>query len=306
MWGSRHIAQLLGLVLLCLTTAQCNFPWDSPPPPIPETGPPTPAFNDPPQDLLDVVLQRGYLKVGVRVWPDAVFQPPLYRLPIGGLDGFEVDLAWALADHLGVELEMAERDPRQLGSGDWGGEWDLALAWMPITDQARQNLIFSHPYAYDVGRIAIPADEPASTQFEMLTGRRLGVPAITIYQQLLNGQTLSVQGQAITLPIPPNLQVKPYNRDGNALRDLTQPTRELEAVLHSQIVLEAALAAELPLRLLPEPRIILPIGIAFDRHGMPPERLHRQVNEALAQLRETNQLSDFALDRYTWDITVIP
>jgi len=263
---------------------------------------PEPAYQ--PLDLLDLVQQRGFLKVGVRVWPDANFQPSLYRSPLAGLDGYEVDVAWALADGLGVELEMAESDPRRLAGGNWEGEWDIALAWLPITDNAQQVLIFSIPYAYDTGRVAVHQDNQTITHFGALAGHKVGVPSLTIYQQILMGQSPSIEGEFISGPIPSGLEVVAYNRDGNTMRDLAEGDGViLDAVLHSGPVLETAIAAELPLKLLPEPNFRVPVGVAFDRGGLPAERLRLEINEILTRLHQEGTLASFSFDRYGYDIS---
>ena len=262
------------------------------------------SANHPP-DLLGAIQARGYLKVGVRVWPDAEFRPPLYRAPLAGLDGYEVDLAWALAKHLAVDLEMAESDPRRLAAGNWGGEWDIALAWLPITDNAQQALLFSDPYAYDVAQIAVHHQNETITQFSDLAGQTVGVPAFTIYQQVLSGQAISVAGQFVTGAIPPEMVLVGYNRDGQALRDLAdgQGDNPLAAVFHSRPVLLGAIEAELPLRLIEPPLFVVPIGVALDRAGLSAERLRLSINEVIETLRREGKLAEFSLERYEEDIS---
>jgi polar amino acid transport system substrate-binding protein len=298
-----------GSLIICLLAAQCSNPFapteQSPPTDTPSTPVVEPVNR--PLDLLDVVKERGYLKVGVRVWPEANFRPPLYRAPLAGLDGYEVDLAWALADGLGVGLEMAESDPRRLAGGNWESEWDIALAWLAITDNSQQNLIFSIPYAYDAGQVVVHADNETITGFEGLAGRKVGVPAFTVYQQILTGKSPSVQGQFISGPIPSGLEVVPYNHDGKALWDLAEGDGVvLDAVLHSQIVVASAIQAELPLKIVSEPLFWAPIGVAFDRGGLPAERLRVAINSTLTNLHHDGSLSDFSIERYDRDISKLP
>ena len=299
---------LLLYLSLALLAVQCERPaagaaeTESPasPPPMPERA-------GQPADLLDVVRERGFLKVGVRVWPDANFQPPLFRSPLAGLDGYEVDLAWALAEGLGVGLEMAESDPRRLAGGGWAGEWDIALAWLPATDNARQRLYFSLPYAYDAGQLAVhSANETISTLAD-LRGRKIGAPAFTLYQQVLAGQRLTLAGQPIAGSIPPAVTVAAYNRDGNAIRDLAEGDGViLDAVLHSRLVLASAVRAGWPVKVVAEPIPWLPVGVAFDRLGMPSERLRAAIDDILAGLRSDGTLADLSFKWYDEDISQPP
>ena len=298
---------LLCLLPALLVSAQCNAPVTFPflTDPTPEIQTPTP--DNQPRDLLDVVQERGFLKVGVRVWPDAVFKPPLYRAPLGGLDGYEVDIAWALAEHLGVELEMAESDPRRIAAGSWGGEWDIALAWLPITDNAQQALIFSESYAFDAGQIMVHRENESIVDFGGLENKRVGVPSLTVYQQILSGQSPAANGLYISPLIPADMAVIPYNRDGDTVRDLAKGNGTvLDAVLHSRLIVNPAIDADLAIKPIGEPLFWLPIGVVFDRAGMPSERLRIAINDAILQFREDGVLADFSFERYDEDITQLP
>ncbi|RME42374.1 MAG: amino acid ABC transporter substrate-binding protein, partial [Caldilineae bacterium] len=266
-----------------------------PPPPSPPPG----AAND----LLAVVQQRGYLKVAVRVWPDSRFKPPLFRNPFGALDGYEVAVAHALADRLDVGLEMAESDPRQIAAGGWNGQWDMALAWLPITDNALQTLLFSDPYALERGALAVHAENTTIGGMQDLPGKRVGVPAQTVYAQILGGEGVLAGGVFIGDDVPAGVTVVPYNRDGNALRDLAAGDgTTLDAVLHSEYILDAAVAEGMPLKVIARNLFPLPVGVAFDRAGLPAERLRQAVNGALAAMRQDGSLDELAFKWYERDI----
>ena len=300
---------VLAVLTLCLLAAQCRNPLtffrqsD-----IEPTSVPTPDLSDPATDLLDVVYERGYLKVGVRVWPDANFNPPLSRSPLGGLIGYEVDLAWVLADGLGVGLEMAEADPRRIRAGDWQGEYDVALAWLPITDDSQQQLIFSVPYAYDRAWLVVHRDNETITDFDDLSGKQVGVPVFSLYEQILNGQSPTIQGQSLSGAIPPGIDLRVYNRDGNAIRDLAEGDGVvLDAVIHSQLVLNMAITDDLmPLKQAGEPLFLAPIGAVYDRKGMSSERLQSAIDDILSRRHRDGTLSDLSLKWYEADISVLP
>jgi len=214
-------------------------------------------------------------------------------------------LAWALAEGLGVELEMSESDPRVLAAGNWTDEWDIALAWLPITDRTQQALIFSIPYAYDAGQIAVHQNSTFTT-YDDLAGKRIGVPAFTLYQNLLQGELHAVDGAFLPQPVPANINVIPYWRDGDALWQLTEGEGvKLEAVLHSRLVIAAAIKGEekLPLKRLGEPLFWHPIGVAFDRSGLHSERLRQKIDAILTQLHNDQTLARSSLEWYGEDIS---
>lgn len=305
---------LLGFILLA---AQCAPLTSSSPVDASPTAPPkalvtlSPSAKTPPanasSDLLDLVQERGYLKVAVRVWPDSAFNPPLFRNTFGALDGYEVDLAWALANGLNVGLELAESDPRLMAAGSWQGTWDIALAWLPVTDNAQQTLIFSNPYAYDRGALAVRADNQTITGLNDLTGKTVAVPAFTVYEQLLTGQAPSVAGRYVSETIPPNIHVKPYHRGGSAFTDLTEGNPPpLDAVLHSTYFVNGARNEGVPLKIVSDNLFIVPIGVAFDRAGVPSERLREQMNDILNAMRRDGSLAEISQKWYGKDISIKP
>lgn len=260
-----------------------------------------------PNDLLAAVRERGVLRVGLRVWPDAAFNPPAFRDPAGGaLTGFEVDLARALADTLQVDLELIEVPAQNLRSGRWQEEWDLALGSLPITDNNEQALRFSYPYAYLPVGLLVQAENGAVADLESLSGRVVAVPAETTIQAVVAGEPVSVQGRPLLDRVPAGLTVEPYVNDAQAIRDLAvQGEAAPDAVIHFVPVLETAIAFELPVKVVGPTLFWEPLGLAADRAGPPAEQLLAAVNTALGSLREDGTLAEISLRWYGRDYSTI-
>lgn len=101
------IRSLLVPLLAAVLLAACH-----PGPPAP----PVPTPSPPPTDLLDAIRARGVLRVGA----DVTSPPMMWAAGDGSLQGFEHDVASALAAHLGVELQV-----RGMG---WASQ-KAALTW---------------------------------------------------------------------------------------------------------------------------------------------------------------------------------
>lgn len=105
----------------------------------------TPADENLPEDV-QAIIDRGVLKVGVK---NAVvgfgYEDPL----TGEYTGMEIELAKALADKLGVEVEFtavtAATRTELLDSGDI----DCVLATFTITDERKESWDFTTPYYTD-------------------------------------------------------------------------------------------------------------------------------------------------------------
>jgi len=89
----------------------------------------------------DVVPRPGSLSLAIP--PDS---PPFsYKDINGDLVGMDVEVARAVCDFLGVELEIIEYDAWELANAVWFGRADMALGWLPVEGEGLVNI--SEPYA---------------------------------------------------------------------------------------------------------------------------------------------------------------
>ena len=90
----------------------------------------------------DVMLRPGVLTLAVP--PDS---PPFSVLDRNGVfSGLDIDVARAVGDLLGVEINIIEYDAWELVSAVRYGRADLALGWLPSEGEELVNV--SEPYAY--------------------------------------------------------------------------------------------------------------------------------------------------------------
>ena len=68
----------------------------------------------------------------------------------GEFSGMDVDVAHAICDYLGVELEIIEYDARELVTAVWFGRADLALGWLPGEGEGLVNISDAYARAVHV------------------------------------------------------------------------------------------------------------------------------------------------------------
>jgi polar amino acid transport system substrate-binding protein len=91
---------------------------------------------------LDAILERGALRVGV-----TADLPPLgMRNRAGEIVGFEIDLVRALADAMGLELELVVHPFPELLPALQRGETDLVIAGLTMTPERNARVAFAGPY----------------------------------------------------------------------------------------------------------------------------------------------------------------
>ena len=105
-------------------------------------------------DLLDTVKQRGTLKVAL----EGTYPPFNYK-DNGQLAGFEVELAHALAQKLGVKAEFTTSEWSAILAGLQAGKYDVVINQVGITDKRKETFDFSEPYTVSSPQLIIRKDE---------------------------------------------------------------------------------------------------------------------------------------------------
>src|SRR5699024_6333760 len=88
----------------------------------------------------------------------------------GELDGFDVELVKALADEVGIDIEIQQLEFDGIVAGVGSGKFDIGIAGMTITEEREENIDFSQPY-YEAGLIlAVHEDNDDITSIDDVDG----------------------------------------------------------------------------------------------------------------------------------------
>ena len=101
-----------------------------------------PIFSGASAELLDDIAAAGKLRVGM-----SSFQPWAMRDKNGDFIGFEPDVARALAEDLGVELEIVPTKWDGILPALLAGKFDLIISGMSVTPARNLKINFTVPYA---------------------------------------------------------------------------------------------------------------------------------------------------------------
>ncbi len=120
-------------------------------------GPSSDASNAP---VLAAIVERGTLRVGM-----SGDQPPFNVVNKSGeLIGLEVDLARALANSLGVDLELVQRPFGTLLNALDAGEVDMVMSGLTMTPERNMKVGFVGPYFVSGKAILTKDDTLANSQ----------------------------------------------------------------------------------------------------------------------------------------------
>lgn len=108
-------------------------------------------------------------------YTDAMWAPFEYIGEAGQPVGVDVDIAKKIAEKIGVELEIVNASFDGIAPALKSGTADMAIAAITITEDRQGEMDFSDPYAVAYQNIVLMQEDTATTTFEGLAGKRIGV-----------------------------------------------------------------------------------------------------------------------------------
>ena len=276
---------------------------------------PTTAPTAAPADLLSTILKRGTLVVS----SDPAY-PPQSALKAnpqrtagtkcsadqkttGELEGFDIDVAAAIAKGLGVEVCFVTPDWNLITAGNWAGRWDISVGSMTITPERAKALYFAQPYYTTPAALFINKNNTTYKTPADLSGKKIGSCGGCTYESYLNG-SLVIPGENIDFVIK-NPTIKTYDTDSTALEDLALGDgARLDAVLTAQPTGQEAIKNGKPYKQLGDTLFFEYLAPAFDRNSsLDPHAFIAKVSEIINGLHKDGSLAKLSNQYYATDLT---
>ena len=156
-------------------------------------------------DILEDIRARGKIRVGV----DAKMKPFVFwnidnDTKEQTLAGADVELAKAVAEAIGVDIEFADQAFSGLLTSLVVGETDIVCSAVSVRDERKEVVDFSEPYYYNEEALVIRAEDGEKYKSPAdLAGKTIGVLAGSVEMQLREKQfpdsaEVLLQGWALT------------------------------------------------------------------------------------------------------------
>lgn len=198
-----------------------------------------------------------------------------------GYTGFDIDLTYAIAQKLGLELSVQDVsfDGLQSGTTLVAGTCDMGASAMTITEERKANIDFSDPY-YDSLQSLLTSVDSGITSIEDLAGKNVGV------QQGTTGESYAQEHAtgATLVQYPGDAELWPALQAG-----------QIDAILQDQPVNIEHEKADDSYKIVEEYNTEESYGFAFAK-GEKTE-LREAVNKALKELRDSGEY-DTIYDTY--------
>ena len=271
-------------------------------------------------NLLDAVRERGYILVST----DPNYEPqsflntsgtrpsdtscPSDALTTAEMQGFDVDVAKAIGDHLGVETCFATPSWDAITAGSWADKWDVSVGSMTITPARQQVLDFSVPYYYTPAVIAVRADS-GITDLAGLEGEALCVGSATTYESWLNNdmEALGLPESSIYAQAPAGVEVVPLDTDQECAQAIAAGREDFVGYVTSETVVDANIAAGFPVVKLGSPVYSEDLAASFDKSStLPTDSLRAEVDNLFNAMHSDDRLTQLSSQWFGADLTQAP
>ena len=269
-------------------------------------------------NLLDDIKNRGYIMVST----DPNYEPqsflntkgqrpsdtkcPSDALTTAEMQGFDVDVAIAVGEGLGVETCFATPNWDVITAGNWADKWDVSIGSMTITTARQQILDFSVPYYYTPAVFAVPADAEY-TSVDDLAGKAICAGASTTYEVWLNQGDMGLPASSIYAQPPADITIVPLDTDQECAQAMAAGREDFAAYITSQTVVNANIAAGLPVKQLGSPVFSEDLAPSYDKSStLSTDSLRGEVDNIITGMHNDGTLTSLSMKWFGEDITMDP
>lgn len=206
------------------------------------------------------------------------------------LDGFDVDVAKAVAERLGVRLKLETPSWDVIAAGRWGGRYDICVCSMTPSKARAEVFDFPVEYYQSPAVIVVNAKDTTITSGKDLSGKKVGVISASTYEAYLN-KDLTIEGAEDKPLIYPfdNAQAAPYDNETVAFQDLALGTGvRLDAMVTNLITAKERIAQDPRFKITGETLYAEPNVIAIEK-GDP--QWNEKVTEVITALKADGTLA---------------
>ena len=276
------------------------------------------ASTPAPTDLLEAIKQREYILVST----DPNYEPqsflntegnrpddtkcPSDALTTAEMQGFDVDVAKAIDDGLGVETCFATPSWDAITAGSWADKWDVSVGSMTVLTGRQEVLDFSVPYYYSPAVVAVRADS-GITSVDQLSGQALCAGTATTYEAWAGNDFTNPNAppeSTVLIKAPADVTVVPLETDQECAQAIEAGREDFLAYATSETVVDANIAAGMPVVKIETPIYYEQLAAAFDKSStLSTDTLRAEVDKIFTALHDDGQLSELSNQWFGMDIT---
>ncbi|MBS1167094.1 MAG: transporter substrate-binding protein [Proteobacteria bacterium] len=180
------------------------------------------------------------------------------------LDGFDVDVAKAFAEKLGVKLKLETPGWEAIIGGKWAGRWDVAISSATPTEERATVVNFPAIYYSLPAVLVVNKDEAAIQSAKDISGKKVGVGTGSSYEAYVN-RNFAIPGQpAIEFPFD-TVEAVPGDETVNFQNLALGPGVRLDAIVASAGTAQGQIEATGKLKVVGKPLFAEPNAVVTDK-----------------------------------------
>ena len=140
------------------------------------------------QTTYEKIMEKGVLTVGT----EGTYQPFTYHDENDKLTGYDVEVAKAIGEKMGVEVEFSEITWEGLLASLDNGTVDLVLNQVGVTDERKEKYDFSDPYLYSYIALITTKDNNDITSWDTAEGKKTSLNISSNYAQVAEEYNMDI------------------------------------------------------------------------------------------------------------------
>ncbi|MGN0905987.1 MAG: transporter substrate-binding domain-containing protein [Bullifex sp.] len=236
-------------------------------------------------DHLARIKSQGEIVVAM----EGTWAPWTYHDEKDALVGYDVEVASAIAEKLGVKATFVEGEWDGLFAGLDAARYDIVVNGVDITEERSRKYAFTTPYAYNKTAVIVSSDRNDINSFEDLNGKKTANTISSTYAEVAES----------------------YGADVTGVDDLNQTfqllmTGRIDATLNAEMTyydyMKAHPDAKIKIAALSKDATHVAIPVA---KGEDSETLVAAINKALEELKADGTLKKLSEKYFGTDITAL-
>lgn len=242
-----------------------------------------PKGEDKGGDALARIQAKGEITVAL----EGTWSPWGYHDQSGELVGYDVEVARAIAEKLGVKAAFVEGEFNGLLAGLEAGRYDIMVNGVEIDEARKEKYDFSAPYAYNRTVVITRADDDSIQSMEDLDGKTTANTMSSTYANVAEGYGASVT------PVDDFIQTIELLTSGR-----------IDATLNAEVSFYDYLNIhpDAPVKIACVDPDSTQVAIAMPK-GEASDALREAIDQALAELAEDGTLTRLSTKYFNTDIS---
>lgn len=241
------------------------------------------------------VCEAGVLVVST----DPAYPPQSFlNEETGEYEGFDIDVARAIADGLGVEVEFTDPTFDAVVAGNWAGRWDVSVGSVTVTEERTEVLDFTQPYYFTPAQLSVQEGADFAS-VEDLAGETVCVGEATTYLFWIEGTLNLPEAAGEIAPVPEGMQATTLPTDIDCAEAWRSGrTEDFQGWLTALPTAQGAIDEDYPVQLLGDPVFYEPLAVAFDKAAEDGASLVAAVDAIIGEMHADGSLTALSEEWY--------